>query len=123
MLDINLIRETPGNRARDALRKRQMDPGVVDAMLELDEERRALLAEVETLKAERNNVSKEIGQMKDAAERQARIESMRELGDKISALDGAGARWRRSCRRLPRSSPTSRMKKRPSAKMNTKMWW
>ena len=86
MLDINLIRENP-EVVRDSLRRRQMDAGVVDALLELDKERRALLAETETLKAERNRVSKEIGQMKDAAERQARIESTRELGDKISALD------------------------------------
>jgi seryl-tRNA synthetase len=86
MLDINLIRENP-EVVRDSLRRRQMDAGVVDALLELDKERRALLAETETLKAERNRVSKEIGQMKDATERQARIESTRELGDKISALD------------------------------------
>ncbi len=86
MLDINLIRENP-EVVRDSLRRRQMDAGVVDTLLELDKERRALLAETETLKAERNHVSKEIGQMKDATERQARIESTRELGDKISALD------------------------------------
>ena len=86
MLDINLIRENP-EVVRDSLRRRQMDAGVVDALLELDKARRALLAETETLKAERNRVSKEIGQMKDAAERQARIDSTRELGDRISALD------------------------------------
>ena len=49
--------------------------------------RRSLLGEVETLKAERNAVSKEIGQMKDAAARQAKIEAMRVVGDKIAALD------------------------------------
>jgi len=86
MLDINLIRENP-EVVRDSLRRRQMDAGVVDALLELDKGRRALLAETETLKAERNRVSKEIGQMKDAAERQERIDSTRELGDRISALD------------------------------------
>ena len=86
MLDINLIRENP-EVVRDSLRRRQMDAGVVDVLHDLDKERRALLAETETLKAERNRVSKEIGQMKDAAERQAKIESTRELGDKISALD------------------------------------
>jgi seryl-tRNA synthetase len=86
MLDINLIREQP-NLVRTALKNRQMDPSPVDAILSLDEKRRALLTEVEQLKAERNAVSKEIGRMKDAAEREAKIAAMREVGDRISALD------------------------------------
>jgi seryl-tRNA synthetase len=86
MLDINLIRERP-EVVRKALKDRQMDSSPVDSILQLDEKRRALLTEVEKLKAERNVVSKEIGQMKDAAVRQSRIEAMRVVGDKISALD------------------------------------
>jgi seryl-tRNA synthetase len=86
MLEINLIREQP-DLIRQALRNRQMDPQPVESILALDERRRALLTEVETLKAERNAVSKEIGKMKDAAERQARIEAMRVVGDRIAELD------------------------------------
>ena len=86
MLDMNLIREQP-DLVRKSLRDRQMDPAPVDAILQLDERRRAILTGVEALKAERNNVSKEIGQMKDAASRQAKIEAMRAVGDKIAALD------------------------------------
>ena len=86
MLDINLIREQP-ELVRKALRDRQLDPAPVDQVLELDEHRRSLLTEVEALKAERNTVSKEIGKMKDATERQAKIDAMRSVGDKISALD------------------------------------
>jgi seryl-tRNA synthetase len=86
MLDINLIREQP-DLVRKALRDRQMDPTPVDSILALDERRRVLLTEVETLKAERNAVSKEIGKMKDPAERQAKIEAMRVVGDKITELD------------------------------------
>lgn len=86
MLDINLIRETP-DVVRKALADRQMDASPVDAILQLDEKRRALLGQVEALKAERNVVSKEIGKMKDAAERGAKIEAMRVVGDQISALD------------------------------------
>ncbi len=86
MLDMNLIREQP-DLVRKALRDRQMDPAPVDAILKLDERRRGMLTEVEALKAERNAVSKEIGQMKDAASRQAKIEAMRAVGDKIAALD------------------------------------
>ena len=46
-----------------------------------------LLTQVEALKAERNTVSREIGKMKDAAERQAKIDAMRQVGDQIAALD------------------------------------
>lgn len=86
MLDINLVREQP-DIVRDALQKRQMDPGVVDQVAGLDQQRRSLLAQVEAMKAERNTVSKEIGKMKDPAERQAKIERMRQVGDQISELD------------------------------------
>jgi seryl-tRNA synthetase len=86
MLDINLIRESP-ELVRKAFRDRQMDAAPVDAILKLDESRRGMLSEVEALKAERNTVSKEIGQMKDAASRQVKIEAMRTVGNRIAALD------------------------------------
>jgi seryl-tRNA synthetase len=86
MLDLNLIREKP-DLVRTALKNRQMDVSPVDDILRLDEKRRSLLTQVEALKAERNAVSKEIGKMKDAAEREKKIADMREVGDKISALD------------------------------------
>lgn len=86
MLDINLIREKP-DLVRKALKDRQDNPTSVDAILQLDEKRRVLLNQVEALKAERNIVSKEIGQMKDASARQQKVEAMRAVGDQISALD------------------------------------
>jgi seryl-tRNA synthetase len=86
MLDINFIRENP-DLVRTSLKNRQMDTSSVDDILKLDEQRRTLLTEVEKLKAERNVVSKEISKMKDAAERETKIAEMREVGDKISALD------------------------------------
>ena len=49
MFDINLIREQP-DLVRQALRDRNNDPEVVDQVLALDVERRALLGRVETLK-------------------------------------------------------------------------
>jgi len=86
MLDINLIREHP-DIVRKALKDRQENPAPVDSVLQLDEKRRTLLAEVEKLKAERNVVSKGISQLKDAAARQSKIEAMRVVGDKIAAFD------------------------------------
>jgi seryl-tRNA synthetase len=86
MLEIALFRDDP-ERVRTALRNRQMDPAPVDQVIELDARRRDLIGQVEVLKAERNKVSKEIGQMKDATERQAKIAAMRSVGDQIDAMD------------------------------------
>ena len=86
MLDLNLIREKP-ELVRKSLTDRQAETSPVDELLDLDERRRSLIQEVETLKADRNKTSKEIGRMKDPEERQAKIEAMRALGDRISALD------------------------------------
>ena len=86
MLDLNLIREQP-DLLRTALKNRQLDDSSVNEILRFDEKRRVLLTEVEKLKAERNTVSKEIGRMKDATEREQKIAAMREVGDRISALD------------------------------------
>jgi len=64
-----------------------MDASPVDAILQLDEKRRSRLNEVEKLKAERNAVSKEISQLKDASAKKSKIEAMRLVGDQINALD------------------------------------
>ena len=46
MIDINLIREQP-EMVRQSMQHRQMDPSPVDAILELDEQRRSLIQKVE----------------------------------------------------------------------------
>jgi seryl-tRNA synthetase len=86
MLDIKLIREQP-DFVKAGIRRRGDDPTIVDQILELDLRRRELLNHVETLKATRNAVSKEIGKMQDAAEREAKIAEMRGVGDRIAELD------------------------------------
>ncbi|HQE91315.1 MAG TPA: serine--tRNA ligase [Anaerolineae bacterium] len=86
MLDIELIRNEP-DRVREALRKRNDHPALADEVYALDVQRREILQEVESLRAERNRVSKEIGRMKDKDERQARIVEMREVGERLAALE------------------------------------
>lgn len=86
MLDIKLIREQP-DVVREGLRRRGDDLAQVDALLAVDEQRRALIREVEALKAERNAVSKEISTLKDQAQRQEKIAAMRAVGDRIAELD------------------------------------
>ncbi len=86
MLDIKLIREKP-EWVKQQLARTGAGGERVDAVLTFDQQRRTLLHEAEALKAERNAVSKEIGKMKDAAARDARIAEMRTVGDRIAELD------------------------------------
>jgi seryl-tRNA synthetase len=63
-------------------------------LLQLDEQRRKFLAEVEALKSQRNRISKEIGALmgrKKTAEAEAKKAETRELGDRIAALDRQAA--------------------------------
>lgn len=85
MLDIQQIRDDP-QAVTEALARRGIEPPI-EEVLALDEQRRGLLTEVESLKAERNRTSKEIGKMKDPAERQAKIDAMRAVGERIDSLD------------------------------------
>jgi seryl-tRNA synthetase len=86
MLDIRLIREQP-EAVKAGIVRRGDDPAIIDTILERDLRRRELLQEVEQLKATRNTVSKEIGKMRDAAAREAKIAEMRIVADKIAELD------------------------------------
>jgi seryl-tRNA synthetase len=87
VLDVRLFREQPEAVER-GLVARGESPTVVKDVLALDGERRRLLREAEELKAERNRVSEAIGQARrrgeDASAEQAR---MRQVGDRIKALD------------------------------------
>lgn len=85
MLDINRLREKP-EEIRASLVKREADPGMVDRVLGLDEQRRALLQQIESLKAELNAGSKLTGKL-PADQRQAHIEKMRELGARIRDME------------------------------------
>jgi seryl-tRNA synthetase len=86
MLDLVFIREHP-EEVKAGLEKLGAAPAQVDTILELDERRRELLTEVETLRARRNRVSKKIGRLADQEERQRLIGEMREVGERIDALE------------------------------------
>ncbi len=85
MLDINFIREHT-EEVKTALATLNAE-APIDAILALDARRRDILQQVETLRAERNAASKEIGRSRDSATRQAQIEAMRAVGDQIQALE------------------------------------
>ena len=90
MLDIKLIRERPDFVRQRLATRGAGDEAQVDKVLQLDEQRRKLINEVEALKAQRNKASKEIGALmgqKKVQEAEAKKKETRELGDRIAQLD------------------------------------
>lgn len=83
MLSLKLVREQP-DLVRESLRQRgQTAP--IDDILALDERRRQLLTESETLRARRKQTSAQIAKMKEKPE--SLIAEMREVGDRIKTLE------------------------------------
>jgi seryl-tRNA synthetase len=93
MLDIRLIRERP-DFVRERLATRGGDlPSQIDAVLELDSERRRSETELQQLNAKRNKLSKEIGILRSRKEPSAEMEAqVREIGEEIGKLNEAVAR-------------------------------
>ncbi len=90
MLDIKLIREKPDFMRQRLATRGAGDAAKIDELLKFDEQRRKILVEVESLKAQRNRVSKEIGALmgqKKTAEAEARKTETKNLGEKITRLD------------------------------------
>lgn len=87
MLDIKIIRNET-ERIKEALKNRNSKDIDIDGLLELDNERRALLFNVEQKKAQQNTVSKQIPVYKKEGKDTAEIfKQMRELSDSIKEDD------------------------------------
>ena len=86
MLDMKLIRgETEKVKAALARRKEDVD---IDGVIALDDRRRAILFEVESLKAKQNETSKKIPVMKKAGEDTAPVfAEMKAISDRVKELD------------------------------------
>jgi seryl-tRNA synthetase len=90
VLDIKLIRDQPDFVRQRLATRGAGDEAHIDELLKLDEQRRKLLADVETLKAQRNRASKEIGALmgqKKTAEAEAKKAETKNLGEDIEELD------------------------------------
>ncbi len=84
MIDIKLIRENP-ELVYQAMEKRGEERASVDEIIDLDNKYREILKEAEALRARRNEVSKQIGRMKDKPA--DLIAEMRKVGDRISEIE------------------------------------
>jgi seryl-tRNA synthetase len=94
MLDPRYFQENLAD-LETALRKRNASAELTGQLAALARKRKELTREVETLKAQRNAASQEIAQLKAkaktdaaaAAQADARVAAMREVGDRIKGLD------------------------------------
>jgi seryl-tRNA synthetase len=85
MIDLRLIREQ-AEAVKSAIRSLQAD-APIEQVLKLDERRRALLSEVEGLRARRNEMSKDIGRLGGGPDTEHLKEEVRGIADSIRALD------------------------------------
>ena len=92
MLDIALIRKNP-DAVKTRLAARHGDlPAQIDAVLRCDVQRRQAETQLQTLQADRNRISKEIGAKKKAGEDTSAIEAqVRGFGDDMKRLNEEAA--------------------------------
>lgn len=86
MIDINLIRSNP-DAVKASLKKKECDVDFSE-LLSWDAERRALISDVESLKARKNKVSADIPRLKKEGKPvDAIFDEMRKIGEEISEDD------------------------------------
>ncbi|MFC0298501.1 serine--tRNA ligase [Geobacillus jurassicus] len=87
MLDIKILRNQ-FQEVKEKLLQRGGDLANIDRFEQLDKERRRLIAEVEELKSQRNDVSQQIAVLKrEKKDAEPLIIQMREVGDRIKQMD------------------------------------
>ena len=108
MIDLRRLREDPAYRR--GIERKRVPEGLLERVLEADDARRALLAEVEELRARQNVASKEIGRA-PADERDAKIAAASALKDELAAkeprLAEAEARLRELLLQIPNPADAS----------------
>lgn len=105
MLDVKILRNNY-TRVEEALNNRGKSLDLITGFPQLDERRRALLQETETLKSRRNTVSAEVAKRKKNKEdAEDLILEMREVGDRIKALDDEVRELEASIEELTMSIP------------------
>jgi seryl-tRNA synthetase len=88
MLELRFIRENL-DLVKEKMRFRGMATASLDNFAALDQERRTLLTEAETLRNQRKTASQEIGALKKSGqEAEPRMAEMRRVGERIKELEG-----------------------------------
>ena len=106
MLDIRYVRENQ-EAVAEAMRNRNF-PWDADKFSELDEKRRAAIAEEESLQAQRNKISKEIGAMMASGrkeEAEAVKEQVRQINEQLSVMSAQRAQVDEDLKAILASTP------------------
>ncbi|HEY3199194.1 MAG TPA: serine--tRNA ligase, partial [Actinomycetes bacterium] len=85
MIDLRLLRDDP-DRARASQRARGEDPGLVDALLAADEQRRTSLTRFQSLRAEQKAFGKQVASA-SGDERAALVEKAQALAAEVKAAE------------------------------------
>ena len=105
MIDIRRIRSEP-DFVRDTLRRRGGGEDVVSEILDLDRERRDAITRGDSLRASRNEVSRQIGELKrTGADASAMISEMQEVAAEIARLEHLVAEQDRAIETLLLGTP------------------
>ena len=89
MIDIKVLRENP-DLVRASQLDRGEDAGLVDQVLAADEQRRLLISQFESLRAEQNVLSKRVGSA-TATDRPALLDSAKDLANAVKRADAQRA--------------------------------
>ena len=90
MLSTDLLRRDP-DIIRRSLARRQQDVDIVDQLIAIDTKRRQALIELEELRSQRNDISKQIGEVLKTGggiDVERRKDQVRDLGDRVHVLEG-----------------------------------
>lgn len=90
MIDIRVLREDP-DLVRRSQHARGQDPAVVDAILAADARRRTALGEFESARARQKSIGREVARA-TGADRTALVAEVRQLAERVKALDAQASR-------------------------------
>lgn len=106
MLDIKLIRENP-EKVNELLKRRNPELSI-DEILEVDRSRRECQLKADNLRAQRKNMSQEIGRLKkEGADTSELQETVRQIGEEISALEAQEAEFNEKQRNILLNIPNT----------------
>lgn len=103
MIDIKLVRDNP-DVVRRSQQARGEDPAIIDAILAADETRRSSLAQFEAARAEQKSFGKQVAAAAPA-DKPALLAQVKDLAERVKALDAAAATAGEDAVRLLASVP------------------
>jgi len=85
MLDIKFIRQNP-DKVKEGCQKKQIKVDI-DKLLAIDQKKRAIIQELESLRAEQNKISERVSREKDDKKKEELITSGRNLSSQVKAIE------------------------------------